>query len=419
MDNLKLSVHHVGGRGGSRSFPVLNKFEKDIINVLYDADKECLDQVKKANKYLDSELYVFPYGLADKCKKAELNINYDPYTSSLLEYNSDFKSFYMFHNHHDYILGEALKTMEKQKIDLVTLDYLFNDLHISAPKPDFLSIDIEGGEYNLLKGAKGIMKSSVLAVYAEVAFLPFRKDQKGFSELCDLLSKQGFYFVSFANYHGNVWMQEMSPYRYPIGLRGKGFHTQSEALFLRKIDTLNTLFKDPLEQFLNLRKLAFISIVYNQIEYALECLKQSRMCIHDIETKQNLSKRFEYLNFLNALEAIEQDSKQILPQTFKTLFTFKQSKNRFISVKDKFYIKALIKIPGLKKIYSYLRSIITKINPKIKKIYFSLWSSSFEKIFKKYELQEQYKIIKKIRVDQQSSTQNIMFNKNSFYEERE
>ena len=135
------------------------------------------------------------------------------------------------------------------------------------------------------------------------------------------------------------------------------------------------------------------------------------MCIHNKESKENLSNKFEYLNFLNALETIEQDSKKIFPQTFKTLFTFKQSKNRFISLEDKFYKKTLRKIPGLKKIYTFLRSIINQINPRIKKIYFSLWTSSFEKIFKKYKLHEQYKIIKKMRVDQQSATQNIMFNK--------
>lgn len=311
----------------------------------------------------------------------------------------------MFNNNHDYILGESLKTKEKCKVDLVTFDYLFNELGISPPKPDFLSIDVEGGEYNILKGAKEIMKSSILAVYAEVAFLPFREGQESFSELCDFLSKQGFTFVNFVKHNGNVWMQEMSPYKYPIGFRGGGFHTQSEALFLRNIDTVNTLFKDPLEQYINLRKLAFLSIVYNQIEYGLECLKRSRMCFDNIEIKQDLSNNVQYLRFLNTLETVEQNSKKILPQTFKTLFTFKQSKSRFIAVKESSFKQALRKIVVLKKLYSFLRTLIIQLNPrsKIKRIYYSLWNSKFEKIFKKYGLLEQYKIIKKMRIDQQSS----------------
>jgi hypothetical protein len=42
----RISVHHIGGRGGSRSFPILESFEQDIINVIYDADKECIEQIR-------------------------------------------------------------------------------------------------------------------------------------------------------------------------------------------------------------------------------------------------------------------------------------------------------------------------------------------------------------------------------------
>ena len=41
MLNNRLIVHHVGGRAGSRSFPVVDTFEKDIVNVMYEADELC------------------------------------------------------------------------------------------------------------------------------------------------------------------------------------------------------------------------------------------------------------------------------------------------------------------------------------------------------------------------------------------
>ena len=81
----KLSIHHIGGRGGSRSFPVLPVFENDIVNVLYDADQDCLDQVEAYNRKLQSDLHVLPHCLAEKSGPVTLNINYDPYTSSLLK----------------------------------------------------------------------------------------------------------------------------------------------------------------------------------------------------------------------------------------------------------------------------------------------------------------------------------------------
>ena len=67
-------MHHVGGRGGSRNFPYMKKFEKDIITVLYDADKDCIEQIKDTNRNLESEIHVLPYALSDKCKSTVLNI---------------------------------------------------------------------------------------------------------------------------------------------------------------------------------------------------------------------------------------------------------------------------------------------------------------------------------------------------------
>ena len=39
QNQSKLILHHVGGRAGSISFPIPENFEQDIINIIYDADK--------------------------------------------------------------------------------------------------------------------------------------------------------------------------------------------------------------------------------------------------------------------------------------------------------------------------------------------------------------------------------------------
>jgi hypothetical protein len=83
FNNKRISVHHIGGRGGDREFPEGLKFEKDIINVLYDADPDCLAQIQERNQHLESELHVLPYCLADACKSTSFNINYNSFTSSL------------------------------------------------------------------------------------------------------------------------------------------------------------------------------------------------------------------------------------------------------------------------------------------------------------------------------------------------
>ena len=53
--NSSLSIHHVGGRGGSRRFPALTSFESDIVNVLYEADPSAINQMQQQVSSLASQ----------------------------------------------------------------------------------------------------------------------------------------------------------------------------------------------------------------------------------------------------------------------------------------------------------------------------------------------------------------------------
>ncbi|MBM3556210.1 MAG: hypothetical protein FJX47_11745, partial [Alphaproteobacteria bacterium] len=52
----RLSVHHVGGRNGTRIFPIVAAFEVELISVYYEADPTCLAQIAARNRGLPSEL---------------------------------------------------------------------------------------------------------------------------------------------------------------------------------------------------------------------------------------------------------------------------------------------------------------------------------------------------------------------------
>jgi FkbM family methyltransferase len=410
ISDLKLSVHHVGGRAGSRAFPYIKKFEKDFINVLYDADEDCLEQVKHRNRNFESELHVLPYALSDKCKPSVLNINYDPYTSSLLETNNSIKSFYLFEGRFDYIFGEVATPIEKRDINVVSIDHLYKTNTVSIPKPDFLSIDVEGVEFDILKGAIETMNSSVLAVFAEINFLPFRHGQKNLGELSDFLSTHGFHFVSFANsgYGEKIVMEKMAPYRYPVGLRGDGFHTCSEVLFLRKIEIVENIISDNLMRYINLRKLAFIAFVFNQTEYGLECLKHSRMIDKHSKSDLHFSGEVSYLTFLSEIELAEKKHPKLFPKTFKAFYSQAESKKRFLVEERKSQVKKSIvrdfakNVPGLRMIYRLILKTIYGVLKLVKKKYSLITlNSDFEKVFIKFGLTEQACLIRKKRIEQQ------------------
>lgn len=400
-----ISVHHIGGRSGSRAFPVLSKFEKDIINVIYDADADCVEQIRQRNQKLESKLHVLPYCLSDAAKSKFININYDPYTSSFYELNPDYKAYYFFYSDHDYIMSEAAKTMERRQLKVVNIDSIFEPGNVSMPPPDFLSIDTQGAEYEILQGAKETLKSDVLALVIETEFHSIYKDQRLFGDLAGLLAGYGFDFVRFLS------MQEMSAFRAPVGLRGSGFQVSADSLFLRKINTIAKSSDDDFRRFIMLQKLAFIATIFNQFEYGLECLRQSKQIGNNSVVNQGDP---GYLVFLRDLKDAIDKMPEIYPATFISKFkSFKLSKSRFentaldavdhsISKRIKQILRKMSVVYSLLK---YARASFNKFFKLCCQIALQLESAfcvstKVEKIFLKYGLIPQAKLLKRNRIIQ-------------------
>lgn len=94
-----------------------------------------------------------------------------------------------------------------------------------CPPPDFLSIDVQGAELRVQKGAINALKNTILGVVTEVEFFEIYKDQCLFSEQFDLLGKEGFRFVDL--FSQQRW--------YPGPRVGAGFLTVGEALFFKYV----------------------------------------------------------------------------------------------------------------------------------------------------------------------------------------
>lgn len=266
----KIIVHHVGGRDGRRGFPIVPRFESDLVSVLYDADKTCLADIREKNKMHASRLLVFPYCLGRRAGKRAFNINADPLASSLRVLNPDKKNWY-FHfrkTGRDIVFGEAMRTVSRPQVSVVTLDSLCARPHPRVPSPDFLSLDTQGTELDVLQGGERALRRA-LAVVSEVSFHEVYKGQKLFGDVSRFLAQRGFSFVKFTKY-----ILDCSPYRYPVGLRGEGFQTVTDALYLRDIASLRRI-APAAARALMLEKLAFFAVVYCQLEYALECLREA------------------------------------------------------------------------------------------------------------------------------------------------
>jgi len=321
IDNEKISIHHVGGRGGRGGLPINPIFEKDFINVFYDADSRCIEQINHLK--LSSEAHVFPYCLSDKHKKALFHLNYDPPTSSLLKLNQEYGDFYLFNWLSDYVLSDVVRPQENEHIDAFSLDYLYSEGKLSVSMPDFLCLDTQGTEYDILRGAEKIVRHTALAIRTEVEFEPLYKGQRLFGDISKWLQERGFYFVSFLS------LQEFSPVRMPIGLRAKGFNVASDALFLKKISFIENMNIDNEQRFLMLRKLAFIAITFHLFEYGLKCLISSRKYIEQNDTKCADMEKRTYPRFLNRIEKAVENVPLFYPPKFSSKYTFQETKERF------------------------------------------------------------------------------------------
>lgn len=405
MKEKYISVHHIGARAGSRAFPIMSKFEKDIINVLYDADSDSIAQISEKNQNNKSELHVFSYCLGEDQRYSTFNVNYDPYTSSLYEKNSDYDSYYFdYGNKGDYLVSETARTVEKREIEMTSMDHLYQDKIVSVPPPDFLSLDTQGSEYEILLGAKNILGSNCLALQLETMFHPLYKNQKLFGDINCLLSEQGFLLVNFLD------LGELSPYRAPLGQRSKGFLVSTDAFFIKDIDHLNI--KDEYQRYIMLNKLAFISIIYHQFEYGLKCLNFAKKIMIDEKIKNELES-VVYYRFLKELEKQLECMPETYPKTFSQRFTLEQSKRRFQSKssyqdknkaeqKDFFQLlKNLIKnIPILHNILISLRKKSSNSRKLFKYCFYLAFDiSPLEKVLKSYGLIEQAKCIKKKRYE--------------------
>ena len=80
-----------------------------------------------------------------------------------------------------------------------TLDNLL--LQHNIQEADFLKIDVEGGELDVLKGARATIDRGVFGLQLEVRFMEFYKGAPLFSVVNDYVSKMGFELFDLNRYY--------------------------------------------------------------------------------------------------------------------------------------------------------------------------------------------------------------------------
>ncbi|MEO8039527.1 MAG: FkbM family methyltransferase [Betaproteobacteria bacterium] len=305
----KLSVHHIGARGETQALPALRKFDASIVNVLYEADEKCIAELREINASRTAKVIIVPRCISGQNGS---RIFYDAcheYGSSLLEVNPDVGALYVCAHwiDHDYSIRDALSPISSRTMHTETLDSLIDSTTPAIPLPDFLSLDTQGSELEILRGAPRALDSA-MCIVSEVEFLPLYKDQPLFGDVCRHLTDRGFVFSKFFPILAG------NPYRAPLGLRGETIPVTTDALFLRNPHAVLTSSRDPFEKHLALRKLMFFSIIYGFFDHALWAVEAER----DVGSPSRgvIKPEENWYQFVEDFLEVARGFPPIFPQTF-------------------------------------------------------------------------------------------------------
>jgi FkbM family methyltransferase len=211
-----------------------------------------------------------------------------PGMSSLLEFDRG-----AFARHFGLMPGSAewargLEPQRKQAIKTETADNFFRSQNLE--RVDFLKLDTQGTELEILKGARGYLDAGKIAVLkTEVLFLPVYRDQCTFSEIDRFMKDRGFMFVDCAFYPDAV-----TAVRSARAIRDVRLHEQ--ARFTAGGDAFYVL--DP-KGYGGADKRAFTirsAVVLNQLGYvsvALDLLRSASLPADDIEALLRATARVE------------------------------------------------------------------------------------------------------------------------------
>lgn len=375
MNNKKLvNLYHVGGRMGTLEFPKLSKFSHLLQNHIFEADETCIEQIKRIN----TDSIVLPYCLSNRKEKINFNLNYDPYTSSIYEFNKDHSNLYSEDKVHsknvDKIFEYAFKTKEKIELNTETLDNII--LKHSLGNASFLSLDTQGSELLILEGAKDQISKNLVGIVCEVSFTDTYKNQPLFDQINKFMKENNFIIC-------DIDIEKVGFKRISRPLRGKKIPTEASVLYLLNPKSIISFNSDNIDRLYNL---SFISLLYGYSEICFESLNKLKKLNHNFEN--NIITKF-----LNEFYELVLNEKN-LPELWHNYYSYEQSKSRFETVKDNKFYERVIRVLGnfLSNPFKYLYIIIffriIFFKKKIRKISKRLPFKFYLKIKKKNKFQK-------------------------------
>jgi FkbM family methyltransferase len=261
LDSLKMTIGQIGSRKlsaqddyGSQGWDI---FGKNLTIYGFDADA---DATEAANSDIEArqvpwqEVHV-PLGISDREGEKTLYVTKEPMCTSLYPPNEPYLARFS-------TLSELMGLDFEIGIETTTLDAFCAAEEVD--EIDFLQIDVQGADLDVLKGATHLLSRSVTAIQIEVEFSHLYQGQPLFADIDIYLRNQGFTLFDLGVASRP---RKISPIP---GNRGFGQILWGDAIYFR--DLISEDINQPLRTPQQMLKLACMADILGFPDYAIEIL---------------------------------------------------------------------------------------------------------------------------------------------------
>ncbi|AFY58610.1 methyltransferase, FkbM family [Rivularia sp. PCC 7116] len=296
-----LLVMDIGARGGFEHH--WQSYGEQVYKIGFEPDKEECDRL---NQQPNRNSKFYAVALGEKREKRTFSFCQWGGSSGFYPGN---KNFLKRFPHDNLEMMEVVKTLD---IETVDLDSFVADNKID--EIDFIKLDVEGSELDVLKGAVSCLNESVLGLSIEVLFHESIRNQPTFSHIDLFLNSLGFRLFDLATYrHARKALP--LPMISQLGNTKQGQVLWAQALYLR--DAVNELeTKESANKWNKLKILKLASLM------EIFCLPDCAVELIQIAAEKNiLTEDLElFLNYLTPPIQKEGNSEYISYQNYLKLF---------------------------------------------------------------------------------------------------
>ena len=232
--------------------PFIDELLKNVECFLYGFEPN-ENEFKKLNSTDKKEYFNYAVGNG---QIETLNICSAPGMTSILE--PDFEYLKLFHGFSDWA-----KVIKKVKVQTKKLDNVNFDKKI-----DFLKIDVQGYEHEVIKNGNKIIKDCLI-VQLETSPIPLYKNEKSFAQVCLQLENLGFQLHSFNEINTRCFKPVILQNNIYSGLN----HLfQLDCVFVKKLNLFDKL---DLEQLKKIALILFYSFgSYDLVDYVVSIISK-------------------------------------------------------------------------------------------------------------------------------------------------